>query len=63
MRGVITARHVIRHSLSIVRLWGVATYFNCLWAAVSRKQCTFLGVLYPSTVGTSALNARRRPSR
>ncbi len=48
MRGAITTKDVLRHSVSVVRLWGVATYVQCLWAAVTRKPVTFLGVLYPA---------------
>ncbi len=47
MKGVITGRDVLLHSLTIVRLFGVATFLECLWVAVTRKQTTFLGVLYP----------------
>ncbi len=53
MRGVITGKDVIRHSLTIVRTWGVGTYFNCLWAAITRRPSTFLGALYPAPVRTS----------
>ncbi len=50
MRGAITGRHVVLHSLSIVRHFGVGAYLACLWAAVTRKRTTFLGVLYPAPV-------------
>ena len=46
MMGVITGKDVILHPVTIVRLWGLATYFSCLRAAISGKPCTFLGVLY-----------------
>ncbi len=46
MRGAITGKDVILNSVSIVRLWGVGTYLHCLWAALSRRRGTFLGVLY-----------------
>jgi hypothetical protein len=53
MQGVITGRDVLRHSLTILRLWGPGTYFRCLYAMVTRKSCTFLQVInegdrYPS---------------
>ena len=48
MRGTITGKHVVLHSISIVRHWGLATYLSCLWAALTRRQATFLGVLYPA---------------
>jgi hypothetical protein len=47
MRGAITGRDVVLHSVEIVRLWGMATYLHCVWAALTRRPSTFLGVLYP----------------
>lgn len=47
MRGAITGKDVIFHSIAIVRLWGLGTYLHCLWAALTRRPSTFLGVLYP----------------
>ena len=47
MRGAITGRDVIFHSVAIVRLWGVGTWLQCLRAALTRRPSTFLGVLYP----------------
>jgi hypothetical protein len=47
MKGTITGKDVVLHSASIVRHWGVAAYLSCLWAALTRKQTTFLRVLYP----------------
>jgi hypothetical protein len=58
MRGVITGKDVVLHSLAIVRLWGVTTYFQCVWAAITRRPSTFLGILYPA-----ASCAKCRPSR
>jgi hypothetical protein len=49
MRGVITGRDVAVHALTIVRLWGVTTFLACVWAAITGRPRTFLGVLYPST--------------
>ena len=48
MIGVITSKDVLLNPLTIVRLWGVATYLSCLRAAFSRKPTTFLAVLYPA---------------
>ncbi len=45
MRGVITGKDVIRHSLTIVRLFGPRTYLRCLRAALSPKPSTFLEVV------------------
>jgi hypothetical protein len=47
MRGAITGKDVVVNSVAIVRLWGLRTYLHCLWAAVTRRPSTFLGVLYP----------------
>ena len=47
MRGAITGKDVLLHSVAIVRLWGFGTYLHCLWAAIARRPTTFLGVLYP----------------
>ena len=56
MRGAITGRDVVLHSVAIVREWGVAAYLDCLWAAITRRSSTFLGTLYPA-------GPRRRKSR
>lgn len=45
VQGAITGRDVIRHSLTILRLWGPTCYVRCLKAIVSRRPCTFLEVI------------------
>ncbi|HYD39195.1 MAG TPA: hypothetical protein VEB43_00065 [Anaeromyxobacter sp.] len=45
MRGAITGKDVLLHSLTILRLWGPSVYIRCLRAVVRRERCTFLGVL------------------
>lgn len=45
MQGVITGRDVLRHSLTILRLWGPGTYLRCLRAMLTRRPCTFLEVI------------------
>jgi len=45
MRGVITGKDVLRHSVTIIRLWGVRSYFRCLRAALSSTPSTFLQVV------------------
>ncbi len=45
VRGTITGKDVIIHSLTILRLWGPSVYLRCLRAVVRREPCTFLGVL------------------
>lgn len=60
MRGAITGRDVVLHSVTIVRLFGVTRYLGCLWAALSGKPTTFLGSLQPLSTGATP---RWRPSR
>jgi hypothetical protein len=46
MKGIITGRDVIRHSVTILRLWGPATYVRCLYAMLTRRSVTFLEVIH-----------------
>ena len=46
MRGVITGKDVLRHSLTIVKVWGLRRYLRCLRAGLSKRPSTFLGVMY-----------------
>jgi hypothetical protein len=46
MRGVITGKDVIVHTLTIVREFGLPTYLRCLRAAFSSKPSTFLLVVH-----------------
>ena len=46
MRGVITGKDVVRHSFTIVRLFGARCYLRCLRAALSPKPSTFLEVVH-----------------
>ncbi len=45
MRGAITGKDVLLHSVTIVRLFGPAFYVRCLRAMCSGRPCTFLDVL------------------
>jgi hypothetical protein len=45
VQGSITGRDVIRHSFTILRLWGPSVYLRCIRAMVSRRSCTFLEML------------------
>ncbi len=47
MKGVITGRDVLRHSFTILRLWGPSAYLRCLFAMVTRRSVTFLEVIHP----------------
>jgi hypothetical protein len=46
MRGVITGKDVLRHSFTIVKVWGLRRYVRCLRAGLSRRPSTFLEVVY-----------------
>jgi hypothetical protein len=53
MQGVITGRDVLRHSVTILRLWGPACFLRLLHAMATHRSCTFLEVInegerYPS---------------
>lgn len=54
MRGTITGKDVIIHSLTILRLWGPTVYIRCLRAVVRREPCTFLGVISSAEQPTRA---------
>lgn len=46
MQGAIRGRDVLRHSVTILRLWGPTAYLRCVRAVLARRSCTFLDVLY-----------------
>jgi hypothetical protein len=47
VQGVITGRHVLWHSVTILRLWGIAAYLRCLRAVLTRRRgATFLSTIY-----------------
>jgi hypothetical protein len=50
MRGVITGKDVLRHSFTIIRLWGLRSYLRCLRAGVRRTPSTFLAVVHEARV-------------
>ena len=45
MQGTITARDVLVHSYTILRLWGPGVYLRCLCAIARGEPCTFLGLV------------------
>jgi len=45
VQGTITTRDVLRHTVTILRLWGPVFYGRCLLAIASGRRCTFLEVL------------------
>ena len=46
MRGVITGKDVLRHSMTIIREFGPRAYLRCLRASLSTRPSTFLQVVY-----------------
>jgi hypothetical protein len=44
--GVITARHVIRHPVIIVREFGAAAYLRCFLVLLRRRRTTFLECIF-----------------
>ncbi len=46
MRGVITRREVLIHTVTIVRLFGARVYWRCLRAAFGSAPTTFLKVVF-----------------
>jgi len=45
VRGSITGKEILIHSVTILRLWGPSVYLRCLRAVVTRQHCTFLGLV------------------
>ncbi|TMB35406.1 MAG: hypothetical protein E6J58_16445 [Deltaproteobacteria bacterium] len=45
--GLITTKDVLRHTRTIVREFGAATYLRCCLGILRRKQTTFLECIYP----------------
>ncbi|HTP49733.1 MAG TPA: hypothetical protein VMK42_03460 [Anaeromyxobacteraceae bacterium] len=45
MRGVITGKDVVKHSVTIIRLFGIRSYLRCLRAALGSTPTTFLEVV------------------
>jgi hypothetical protein len=44
MQGTITGKHVVRHSVTIIRCWGLGTWVRCMRAVVRGSPCTFLAI-------------------
>ena len=56
VRGSITGKEVLIHSVTILRLWGPSVYLRCLHAMVTGRRCTFLAIL----AGPGAARVRAR---
>lgn len=46
MHGSITGRHVLLHTLVIVREYGTLCYLRCIKAVLLRERTTFLNVAF-----------------
>ena len=46
--GVITTRHVLRHTATIVREFGPAAYLRCCLVILQRQKTTFLDCIFRS---------------
>lgn len=44
--GLITTRDVLKHSATIVREFGPATYLRCCLAIITGRRTTFLSVVF-----------------
>ena len=60
MQGTITGKDVFVHAPTVLRLFGVSAFLACAWAVVTRRDSTFLGVLYPAPIPGDDLAAPRR---
>ena len=47
INGFITTKDVLRHTATIVREFGIATYWRCCLAIVLRHRTTFLNCVFP----------------
>lgn len=61
MRGVITRKEVLVHSLTIVRLFGLRAFSRCLRAAFSARPTTFLETVSVPVVVRSAASPHAPP--
>ena len=46
MGGLITTKDVLKHSATIVREFGAATYLRCCFAILSGHRTTFLNIVF-----------------
>lgn len=44
MVGVVRGRDVARHPMIVVRAFGWRVFARCVWAALTRREATFLAV-------------------
>jgi hypothetical protein len=59
IRGIITTRTVLLHAPLIGYLFGPMFLLRCLVVVVSRKPTTFLSLLYPNPICSSARDISR----
>jgi hypothetical protein len=46
INGLITTKDVLKHSATIVREFGAATYLRCCLAILSGQRTTFLNLVF-----------------
>jgi len=46
IQGVITTKDVLRHTATILREFGAATYLRCCAAILLRRRTTFLNCVF-----------------
>jgi hypothetical protein len=46
IQGLITSKHVLWHTGTIVRVYGFRGYLRCLRALLSRRRTTFLEIIW-----------------
>jgi len=46
MSGLITTKDVLKHSATIVREFGAATYLRCCFAILRGRPTTFLNLVF-----------------
>lgn len=55
MRGTITGKEVFLHSLTIVRLWGVATFLACAWRSRGGRAPSWASSIRPRSPKATAV--------
>jgi hypothetical protein len=52
INGFITTKDVLKHSATIVREFGAATYLRCCLAILSGQRTTFLNLVFTKRAAT-----------
>ncbi len=56
MVGCIRFRDVAAHPLLVVRGFGLRAFAACVWAAATRRSCTFLDLVRCTPAGTRGVD-------